>query len=241
MIAYAEITEKGSREINEDYIGARIRGTDCCFAVADGLGGHDKGEVASGLAVAAVLEEFEKNGLYPDFLPAVFEKSQSRLLSCQKQVPATSDMKTTLVVCCIDTNTIRWAHVGDTRLYFFERGRLKKRTLDHSVPQMLVYAGEIKEKDIRFHPDRNRLMKVMGSAWETPAYEVSEITARNQKQAMLLCTDGFWELIDEKKMVKCLRKAKTVWEWAALMKEVVLKNGKNKDMDNFSAICIWCD
>ena len=241
MITYAEIWEKGDREINEDYIGHRTEGDSNCFVVADGLGGHGKGEVASRLVVETALAEFDEKGLCVDFLQDVFERCQNELMESQKQVHAVHEMKTTLVVCCMNADSIRWAHIGDTRLYLFERKRLVQRTLDHSVPQMLVYAGEIKEKDIRFHPDRNRLMKVMGTKWEKPEYELSEIVDRKKGQALLLCTDGFWELIDEKKMVKCLHKAETVQEWAALMKNIIMENGKKRDMDNFSAICIWCD
>ena len=106
---------------------------------------------------------------------------------------------------------------------------------------MLVFAGEIKEKDIRFHPDRNRLMKVMGTEWEKPEYELSTLFTRKGKQALLLCSDGFWELIDEKNMKKCLKKASSVQHWLELRLQIVHENGKGKEMDNYSAICVWCE
>jgi len=76
------------------------------------------------------------------------------------------------------------------------------RTLDHSVPQLLVKSGRIKEKEIRKHPDRNRLLKVMGVVWASPEYEKSRVITLNGKEAFLLCSDGFWELIEEKKMAR---------------------------------------
>lgn len=243
MLTFATVYEKGDREINEDYIGWGQDGESWCFAVADGLGGHGRGEEASQLVVKSALDSFQENGLSVTFLQEAFETCQQELLNYQKVTHMTSDMKTTLVICCINGDSLRWAHIGDSRLYLFEkRKRLVQRTMDHSVPQMLVYAGEIREKDIRFHPDRNRLMKVMGTEWNRPdEYEQSEVVDRKKQQAILMCTDGFWELIDEKAIAKCLHKAKSVQEWAELMKEVILENGHERNMDNFSAICVWLD
>ena len=104
--------------------------------------------------------------------------------------------------------------------------------MDHSVPQMLVMAREIKEKDIRNHPDRNRLLKVMGIEWEEPAFKIEEPLRTDECQAILMCSDGFWELITEKEMCKILKKSNTVQEWIEKMAEVVQENGKDKNMDN---------
>ena len=79
------------------------------------------------------------------------------------------------------------------------------RTIDHSIPQMLALAGEIKEKEIRRHPDRNKLLRVVGTDWENPQYEISEDVEKTGGEAFLLCSDGFWENITEKEMVKCLK------------------------------------
>lgn len=64
---------------------------------------------------------------------------------------------------------------------------------------MLVAAGQLKEKQIRNHPDRNRLLRVLGVDWDSPKYQLEEPKERLGKQAFLLCTDGFWELIEEKR------------------------------------------
>ena len=112
------------------------------------------------------------------------------------------------------------------------------RTLDHSVPQMLVFAGDIKEKHIRKHPDRNRLLKVLGARDKELKFDTSSKFNINECQGFLLCTDGFWENITERKMCKFLRKSKTVEQWMELMKKEVVKNGKGNNMDNNSAIAI---
>ena len=120
----------------------------------------------------------------------------------------------------------------------FTQGLFKTttRTLDHSVPQMLVLTKEIKEKEIRNHPDRNRLLRVLGVSGDTPRFELSEIQKRKKQQAFLLCTDGFWELILEKEMWQCLKNAKTAQKWLEQMEEIICRRGEGQDMDNFSAI-----
>lgn len=200
MIQYWVISEPGDREGNEDYVGEKILANvdEGCFVLCDGLGGHGQGEVASKLVAEDILSNFSNNNSVPSFLSRAFEESQSNLLRVQEDQHAKNEMKTTAVVLQILSDEICWGHIGDSRLYYFEKCKIKERTLDHSVPQMLVAAGEIKEKEIRHHPDRNRLLRVMGMEWDSPKYTIAVPVKRKEKQAFLLCSDGFWELIEEK-------------------------------------------
>lgn len=242
MVSYCMLTNCGDRKGNEDYIKMTETKDGYCFVLADGLGGHGKGEVASQLVVENTIKEFQ-TGLYrEEFLDCAFLSGQEHLMDAQKQMNATDAMKTTMVVLTITENQIRWGHIGDSRLYYFTNKRkLVKRTLDHSVPQMLVLTGALKEKEIRGHSDRNRLLRVMGVEWTAPKYELAEPIEVKGKQAFLLCTDGFWELITEKQMVSYLKKAKTVDEWVDKMHQEIKKNGQGKNMDNYSAIAVWID
>lgn len=240
MVTYAYISEKGNRPANEDSLAVKGRDGNYCFLMADGLGGHGRGEIASGKVSEQAVRCFEKNGQDADFISKTFEICQTELLTVQKQFQAANEMKTTMVLCTICGGILKWGHIGDSRLYIFIRARLKKRTLDHSVPQMLAAAHEIKEKEIRFHPDRNRLLKVMGTDWNGPEYEIGGSIPVKSGMSLLMCTDGFWELIDEKQMTGSLRKARTVQEWIADMKKIVEQKGRSRDMDNYSAIGIWC-
>lgn len=240
MVTYASISERGNRPINEDSLAVQCVNGNFCFLIADGLGGHGRGEAASGLVSEQAVKCFEKNGQDIDFISKTFEACQEKLLMAQQQLHAVDEMKTTMVLCSICGETLRWGHIGDSRLYIFQGGRLKKRTLDHSVPQMLAAAREIKEKEIRFHPDRSRLLRVMGTPWDGSEYEVGEGMKINVKTSLLMCTDGFWELIDEKGMARSLRRAGTVQEWMDSMKKLVEQKGRGQEMDNYSAIGIWC-
>jgi serine/threonine protein phosphatase PrpC len=240
MVHYKIYTNVGNREINEDSVGEAKKDGRYCFTIADGLGGHGKGECASALAVETTLNLFS-NSYDEHFLENSFVASQDNVLLQQRTDSTCADMKTTLVTLLLDEKTATWGHIGDSRLYHFYHNRLISHTLDHSVPQMLVASGEIKEKDIRGHEDRNRLLRVIGSPWGTHSYDISKSIPLKKCQAFLLCTDGFWELIKEKKMLSLLKKAETVDEWLDSMVAEVNENGQGKDMDNNSAIAIWLE
>lgn len=233
------ISESGDRPVNEDSaIVVQSEGT-TCFVVADGLGGHGKGEVASGLAVKAFETVFRQNdGTLEDLLAKGFLKAQEDILEEQKRNAVGRQMRTTVCALAIRGDQLVWGHIGDTRLYAFAHNRVKVRTLDHSVPQMLVLAKEIKEKEIRHHPDRNKLLRALGNSGEMPKFEICHTTKTNKYQAFLLCSDGFWEYIQEKEMCALLKKNSCAQQWLEKMQETVKEHGAQMDMDNYTAIAI---
>lgn len=234
---WASITDPGSRAANEDSLGAAESQDMQCFIVADGLGGHGKGDIASGLAVAAFRKVFqESDAPMQTRMETAFAQAQKDILDEQIKTHSPMQMKTTAAALAVMDDKLIWGHIGDTRIYAFRFNRVKTRTSDHSVPQMLVLSKEIKEKEIRFHPDRNKLLRVLGVSGDIPRFELSDIQKRKKYQAFLLCTDGFWELILEKEMCQCLKKAKSAQDWLNQMEEIIRRRGEGKDMDNFSAI-----
>lgn len=240
VLRYKVYTNIGNREVNEDSVGDIEAERGHMFVVADGLGGHGHGEVASAEAVKTSLNLYA-TGNDTDVIGKTFVLAQKNVMKLQEQDPGLADMKTTMVSLIIENDQATWGHIGDSRLYFFRKGKLKKRTLDHSVPQMLVSMGEIKPEEIRGHDDRNRLLRVIGSPWESRSYEIAESLRLKKGDAFLLCTDGFWELIEEKIMQKLLKEAKSVEEWLVQMIDTVNTNGIGVNMDNNSAIAIWVD
>ena len=190
------------------------------------------------MAVETSLKTFDENNLSnEEFLRECIEKSQENLLHEQEKIGKKDEIKTTLALVVIDNNSVRWAHVGDSRIYLFRNKKVFVQTKDHSVPQMLVTMGKIKEKDIRNHEDRNRLLKVLGNSdsEQKLKYEISENYELNSGDSILMCTDGFWELINEKQMIKFISSPE---EWMKKMEKVIWKNGRKRNMDNFSAIAI---
>lgn len=240
-IKYALLTDKGSREVNEDCIGMQKKWLNYCFVLADGLGGHGCGDIASDIGVKTCIKEFNNNGIKEETLKNCFENSQDAIVQLQKKDNRYAKMKTTEVVLLINRNGMaQWGHIGDSRLYCFSQGIVKEQTLDHSVPQRLVQAGIITPNEIRGHVDRNRLLRAVGGEWQEdkPMYACSEIIKIKKGDAFLLCSDGFWELIEEKTMQILLCQSKNVEQWLDEMKCEVIKNGTGKNMDNYSAIAI---
>jgi serine/threonine protein phosphatase PrpC len=121
----------------------------------------------------------------------------------------------------------------------FRKNKMRVRTLDHSVPQMLVQSGELKEKNIARHPDRNRLLRVLGVEWDSPRFDVSDELDVSQAQAFLLCTDGFWEFLEPKAMERCLKNSSGAKEWLSAMTSQVERNGAGSDMDNYTAVAVF--
>lgn len=239
-MTFQVLSRCGSRAANEDSVCAECLNGCSLFVVADGLGGHGKGDVASAIAVNAFKEVFScSSASLPAILSKAFLNAQAAILAEQTRTGSLFQMKTTVCALAIDGDRLIWGHIGDTRLYAFSRNKVKARTLDHSVPQMLVLAHDIKEKDIRNHPDRNKLLRVLGVSGDTPKFEVSCIQDASKYQAFLLCSDGFWELILEKEMCALLKKSSSVEEWLQMMQDAVEQRGAGTDMDNYSAIAIW--
>lgn len=236
---WKEMSFIGDRDVNEDSLRAIDDGETKCFIVADGLGGHGQGDVASSMAVNAFDSVFRgSQAPLDELMNEAFAKAQNDILARQSETGRRFEMKTTVCALAIRGSEVIWGHIGDTRLYAFAHNRVKLRTLDHSVPQMLVLSHEIKEKEIRNHPDRNRLLRVLGVSGENPRYELSQVQNLKKFQAFLLCSDGFWELIMEKEMSATLRKCNSAEDWLSQMYEIVMQRGKEADMDNCSAIAI---
>ena len=231
----ATLTRVGGRTVNEDCAACAGSNGAYCVVVCDGLGGHGFGEVASATAVEAVMKAFREYGEAEDFIERAAAAAQDAVLKKQDESLRMHDMRTTLVILSVRNGCARWLHVGDSRLYLFRGKNVIAQTADHSVPGMLVKMGELKLKNVRNHPDRNRVLRVIGDREMGLKYDVSEPTPVMPGDAFLLCTDGYWELIDEKQMGKRLKKASSALDWLTVMADEVQKNGRNRNMDNYTA------
>lgn len=240
MVDYSILSKAGSRNINEDSAMALEGDSGQLFIVADGLGGHGFGDKASQLTVHTFARMYaaEKTGIAEAFLPPMFEEAQKQLLMLQTEMRCRDSMKSTASVAAVTPGHIVTAHIGDSRIYLFSRWRVLFRTLDHSVPQLLVQMGKIREKDIRHHPDRNRLVHALGVESDELHYEIHPYPHAEKVRGMLLCSDGFWEYIDERHMLSTLRTSSSSQEWLEKMEKIVLENAKDAKMDNYSAITV---
>jgi len=240
MTSYATLSKTGGRKVNEDAVGVRQKGGSIFCVLADGLGGHNAGEVASALVVETSLRIFDEGNIpFDELLATCMNESQNAIIEEQHRTNRIDEMKTTAVMLIIENNKAQWAHVGDSRLYRFENNAVAERTLDHSVPQMLVLQGEIKEEDIRHHEDRNRLIRAMGMEWDTQKFILSKPLDLPASSSFLLSSDGFWELIEDEEMIDCAANCKNPEKWLTKMEKIILKNGDKSKMDNYSAIGVF--
>lgn len=238
-MTYATVSCEGTRETNEDFVTVRAEEDNLLLVTADGLGGHSKGEVASCLVATTISEEMDfAADNTEESLKKAMMTAQKKLLEKQIEEQEQHGMKTTAVVAAVVKDKVYMGHVGDSRGYVFLKNGKIRRTTDHSIPQLLALSGEIKERDIRNHPQRSSLVRVFGVKWEREEYEFQSVLAMADVKAILLCSDGFWELIHENRMKACMFGAKTAEQWLARMRKVVERHGKGTQMDNYSAVAV---
>jgi PPM family protein phosphatase len=206
-----------------------------CWVLADGLGGHHGGATASRLAVDAVVAAFRENPeVSPEALAGSIGRANLAVLERQQAEPELLSMRTTIVVLLASPDGAVWAHAGDSRLYRFW-GKTCERTKDHSVPQRLADAGEIREDQIRSHEDRNRLLRSLGSRPEAGAEAGRAERAPRAGDAFLLASDGFWEWLTEAEMTEDLRSSSTAKKWLEKMAARIQARATD-GQDNYSAI-----
>lgn len=236
------LSKPGGRAINEDAYGVWSNSGACFCAISDGAGGHLAGEVASRLAIKQVLECFYRTPeTGAEALEAALKSANDVIVYEQQQSPETSDMRATILVLAIDTDNAmaRWAHIGDTRLYCFRGKRIVAQTRDHSVVQSMVDAGYIEQKNLRTAPRRNALFAALGDAHAfAPSVEMAPFPIHDG-DVFLLCTDGFWEYLDEPRMEYLLTQAESPDAWLRQLEAEVLKCGR-ADQDNYSALVVSC-
>lgn len=231
--AYSNV---GGRLNNEDYMIYQ----DGIWVVADGLGGHDCGEVASKTASQAVIAQL--TGKEVDFSYETMEKivteANNAVLTAQKENEELASMRTTLVFAISNGTHLRYANVGDSRFYYFKRGHVYTQSEDHSVSALSARIGDIKYEDIRTDDDRNKLLKVLGNEEELKVKLPDDVIELESGDAFLLCSDGFWEHVYEAEMEFDLMKSSSPEEWLKhMLKRVILKT-ENRDNDNYTAIAV---
>lgn len=236
------LTDAGGRPRNEDAYGFWSGGGGCFCVVSDGAGGHGAGDVASKLAVRVVLATFQDDPQCSGAaITAALANAHRAIVTEQATVGAQADMRATATVLAIDTvhHLAAWGHVGDSRLYCFRARKVLAQTKDHSVVQRLVDAGYLKPAATRESTERSRLFAALGHDGENAASVGATDFVIEGGDVFLLCTDGFWEYVDEAAMETALVAAVSAADWLRIMEEQVRRCG-GPEQDNFSALAIWC-
>lgn len=229
---YAALTNIGRRDVNEDALNVRTGCYGICAVLADGLGGQGAGDWASGLAVGQAVQAL--SGVWPvtdKRLEASFQAVNADIR--RQQLASNNRMMTTLA--CLRTNGagVHFAHVGDTRIYWFRDGRILYQSEDHSMSQCMVASGEITPEQVRGHSSRNLLTRAIGYRDDL---QVTTFHGRAQRgDRFLLCTDGFWEWVLEGEMASLGGQQPQIWLDAM---EKLLRSRYDQEADNYSAIAV---
>lgn len=235
QLDYASYTDIGGRDENEDSMLIDAEEEFLLAAVADGLGGHGGGKAASCCAIETLsAQKHRLKSQDESEMIAVCAAMNEAVLARQS---ARVRMKTTLALALIDQEELRFLHIGDSRVYLFRGGEIAYQSQDHSVSQLAVLTGAIKPEQIRYHEDRNKLLRSLGSEnGATPEIRLG-VEPLLQGDGILLCTDGFWEYVKENEMMATLKRAKTAEDWLMNMTRLVKRRAK-KGNDNNSAITL---
>lgn len=239
QLVTAQLSKTGGRKENQDYCAGLSRGGYGCYVVADGLGGHRGGALAAQTAGKSILDAFTASpGASPEELANYLEQARAAMQAkdaTPEGIPLR--LKTTLVVLVSDFQSAFWAHIGDSRLYFFRGGKLHFQTCDHSVPQQLVKSGVITPDQVRTHEDRNRLTAAFdGRDLKRVVYAATPVQLE-AGDAFLLCSDGFWEYVYEPEMEADLAGTTQPERWLDLMETKLLARVK-QDHDNYTALAL---
>jgi len=236
------LSEPGGRAVNEDAYGCWSSPTACFCVLSDGAGGHQGGAVASRLAVEHALAWFHHcPECSAEGVAQAIEAANAAIVAAQHSMPEYAQMRATIVVLAFDTErgAAVWGHVGDTRLYCFRDQRIVFQTRDHSVLQGMVDAGYMQLEDLRSSPQRSVLLAALGDADALePCIHPSAFSVKDG-DVFLLCTDGFWEYLDERGMEQALQTAQRPETWLSQLEATVRAQGGHRQ-DNYSALLVAC-
>jgi serine/threonine protein phosphatase PrpC len=233
-------SQTGQRKRNEDTCGYWTSDTACCWVVSDGAGGHGSGDVASQLVVNTTLEQFSnQQEVSEQAVTDLTTGAHAAVMSHKHDNPDGDDMHATSAILLIDAETRQavWAHVGDTRIYLFRQRKIALQTRDHSLVQQLIDAGYGNEDIIRTHPQRNMLTSAIGSGDELTISVSGAPILVEEGDIFLMCTDGWWEYVEEHAMEEMLQAAQTAEEWLNVMATRVQALAK-ENADNYTAVIV---
>ncbi|CDM69075.1 protein phosphatase [Clostridium bornimense] len=188
------------RTLNEDYYGYLHEKDYSIYVVADGMGGHNAGEVASKIAVEETIKNFKVNKSITESIRKANEKIY--LLSVEDK--NLSGMGTTITVAVIENNNIEIGHVGDSSCFVVDGNNIIKITRDHSLVQELIEIGSITEEQAKTHPNRNIITRALGTndSIDIDVYKL-ELSGREK---FILCTDGLSNYVEQDEMLSIVSK-----------------------------------
>jgi serine/threonine protein phosphatase PrpC len=233
-----QISRKGGREKNEDRMGYCYTRESGLFALADGMGGHPEGEVASQLALQTIAALYQRDArpTLADpirFLQDAITAGHQQLLRYAGEKGLLDTPRTTVVACVMQGNTAYWAHCGDSRLYLIRAGKLVARTRDHSYSELQDSLSAVVPLVERYN--RNVLFTCLGSPGR-PVVDTAGPFTLLEGDRFMLCSDGLWGTVDDDTIIHHMA-THTIADAVPELVEVALRNGGVK-CDNVTVLAV---
>jgi PPM family protein phosphatase len=201
------------------------------FAVADGMGGAQAGELASGLAAAALRDDTNRSG-GEERVDELIQEANRRVYERQLQDSAASGMGTTITVALVENGRVAIGHVGDSRAYLIRDRHLEQLTEDHSLVAELVRSGKLSPEEADTHPQRSVITRVLGT---DPNVDVDTFSIQTRPgDLFLLCSDGLSSMVDGDTILREVERNRTDLQSAA--KALVRAANKGGGDDNITVV-----
>lgn len=233
-----QVSRKGGREKNEDRMGYCYTRDSGLFALADGMGGHPEGEIASQLALQTLAAMFQRDAkpVLKDplrFLHDAIIAGHHQLIRYATEKALIDTPRTTIVACVLQGNTAYWAHCGDSRLYLVRGDKLVARTRDHSYSELQETMSQVVPMGERFN--RNVLFTCLGSPGK-PVVDTVGPLILHEGDRLLLCSDGLWGTVTDEIITRQLA-TRSISDAVPELVEQALRNGGAKS-DNVTVLSV---
>jgi protein phosphatase len=203
-----------------------LRRKGCLLLLADGMGGHNSGEVASSTALDAFTTAYySSRGNVSASLREAVKKANETVFNKSFTSPEYNGMGTTLTAVAIMGNSLYLAHVGDSRAYLFTRDSFRRLSKDHTVVQQLIDMGAIPEAAAATHPERNVLLSALGTKAHLQADVMKLDEHLTDDNLLLLCSDGLYDMVQEQEIFSIIRQTFSIDEMASMLIDRACANG----------------
>ena len=206
---YSYITDPGKvRERNEDSVNIVTNASgEILMAVADGMGGHKDGEVASSIALNHIATRFKSISSVGNkedainWIGEIVKEANALIYKYVAEHKESSGMGTTMVLAILTKEFLLMGNIGDSSGYVIKNKKLHKVTVDHTLVNLLVKSGELSEEDAKNHPKKNVLMRALGAS---PDVEMDIFNVELGVDGIFLCSDGLTNMLDDDTIMKVL-------------------------------------
>ncbi len=202
---YSYLTDPGKvRTHNEDSVTiVKNKGEEILLAVADGMGGHKGGEIASSIAITHIGKRFMDTSVVGNkedainFLKEIVSEANMLLYKYTEDNPESLGMGTTIVMALLTKDFLLYGNIGDSSGYAIKNNKLHKITNDHTLVNLLVKSGELSEEEAKNHPRKNVLMRALGA---NITVEMDIFDVERDVDGILLCSDGLTNMLDDEQI-----------------------------------------